>query len=352
MSDDVEILELEPKKKPSINKKSHRKKLTKYTKMLLIIDAFAVICFFLAYGPIRYFRDALVTNALTSMSHQYFAYVLYNEKMIDKVVKQNMIIESDDSTDTSAIKITQNTNQDSYESVYEEQILKKDKDNDLYKLIKIEQKTYTAFITVVYDPSRVELVSSKKLSSGGQFTSKIAKDNKAIIAVNGGGFKYSGTVMRPKGTYIQDGKIIYNSNKKSKLIAMNNDNILVLTQTTAKNAIASGIRDAVEFGPYLIVNGKAAEYKGDGGYGNRPRTAIGQRQDGIILFVTIDGKSGLTGTTMKELTNIFIRYKAYNAANLDGGGSSALVINNKLINEPVSWNHGGERRVCNAWIVK
>lgn len=352
MNDDVEVLEIEPKKNQASPKKNNKKSLITYTKIILIIDALAIICFFLAYGPISYFRDMIVTNALTSMSHEYFAYVLYNEGMVNKVIKKNMIIESDDPTDTSAIKITENTNQDSYESVYEEQILKKDEGNDLYKLIKIDQKSYKAYITVVYDPARVELVSAKKLSSGGQFTSKIAKDNKAIIAVNGGGFKYNGSVMRPKGTYIQDGKIIYNSNKKSKLIAINNDNILVLVQTTAKDAIAKGIRDAVEFGPYLIVNGKAAEYKGDGGYGNRPRTAIGQRQDGIILFVTIDGKNGLNGTTMKELTNVFVRYKAYNAANLDGGGSSALVINNKLINEPISWNHGGERPVCNAWIVK
>lgn len=289
---------------------------------------------------------------MTTMTHRYFANVLYDAKTINKVISENVIIESEDPTDTSAIKITQIEQKDNYESVYEEQILKKDEDNDLYKIINIKGSTYNGFVTVIYDPSRVQLVSSKRLSSGAQKVSQIAKTNKAIIAINGGGFKYNGSVMRPKGTYIQDSKIIYNSNKKIKLIAMNNDNVLVLANITAKDAIAKGIRDAVEFGPYLIVNGKKAEFKGNGGYGSRPRTAIGQRQDGIMLFVTIDGSKSYNGVTMKELTDIFVRYKAYNAANLDGGGSTALAINGKLVNSPAGWNYKGERYVANAWIVK
>ena len=55
---------------------------------------------------------------------------------------------------------------------------------------------------------------------------------------------------------------------------------------------------------------------------------------------------------MQDLTNIFIRYGAYNAANLDGGGSSALVVNNKLINSPKGFGYSGERYLINAFIVK
>ncbi|HPE14987.1 MAG TPA: phosphodiester glycosidase family protein [Bacilli bacterium] len=356
MNKDIEILNIEAventSNKAKIKNEKRKLKLGKYTKFLLVIDAIAIICFFLVYGPINYFREYIVTHSIKSMSHQYFAYVFYNNSIIDKVIEENKVIESGDSTDTSAIKITEVEDQDTYESIYEEQILKKDEGNDLYKIITIKESSYTAYISVIYDPSRVEVASAKRLSSGGQYTTTIAKANNAIIAINGGGFSYSGSVMRPKGVYIEDGKIIYNKAGNRKLIAMTKDNILLLTNTTAENALTQGVEDAVEFGPFLIVNGVAAEFKGDGGYGNRPRTAIGQRQDGIILFVTVDGKRGLYGTTLKELTNIFVRYKAYNAANLDGGGSTALVINGTLKNEPISWNHGGERPVCNAWMLK
>ena len=54
------------------------------------------------------------------------------------------------------------------------------------------------------------------------------------------------------------------------------------------DAIKAGMEDAVEFGPFLIVNGNAAEIKGNGGWGIAPRTVLAQRKDGIVLFVVID----------------------------------------------------------------
>ena len=54
-----------------------------------------------------------------------------------------------------------------------------------------------------------------------------------------------------------------------------------------EKALAMGYRDAIEFGPYLIVNGKRSFIKGNGGWGIAPRSAIGQRKDGIVLFLVI-----------------------------------------------------------------
>ena len=108
----------------------------------------------------------------------------------------------------------------------------------------------------------------------------------------------------------------------------------------------------IEFRPFLVVNGVTVTFKGDGRYGKRPRTAIGQRQDGIVLMIVIDGKSMGTGISMPDLTDLFVKYKACNAANLDGGGSSTLVINKKLINSPAGWDYTGERWNVDSWIVK
>ena len=105
-----------------------------------------------------------------------------------------------------------------------------------------------------------------------------------------------------------------------------------------------------------MVNGKSAEFKGNGGWGIANRSAIGQRQDGIVLLLAIDGRTSKSvGITMPQLADVFQKYKAYNAANLDGGGSSALyaIVNGKggLINNPVGYGYSGERYLPNAWMV-
>ena len=86
----------------------------------------ALICFFLAYGPYSYFRELLVTTAMTTMSHKYLAYILYSEETVKEILDKNKIVESGESTDTSAINTELAEDTGVYESIYEEQILKRD----------------------------------------------------------------------------------------------------------------------------------------------------------------------------------------------------------------------------------
>ena len=122
---------------------------------------------------------------------------------------------------------------------------------------------------------------------------------------------------------------------------------------TPQQAVQNGIRDAISFSPFLIVNGKAAFVKGSGGWGIAPRTAIGQRQDGIVLFLVIDGRQAHSiGADMVDLTEIMQRYGAYNAANVDGGSSSTLIENYELITKPTAAGKDNMRWIPNAWIVE
>ena len=86
--------------------------------------------------------------------------------------------------------------------------------------------------------------------------------------------------------------------------------------------------------------------------GLHPRTAIGQRQDGTMILVVIDGRQpGYSiGTNLLELQSIFERYGAYNAANLDGGYSSAMCFDGQLVTTPSTLL--GERYLPNAFIVE
>lgn len=343
-------------------KKKKQKSKNRFSKILVIVDIFALICFFLAYGPFSFFRDFWVTTAMTTMNHRYFAYVLYSEDMVNETLNNNKVIETDESTDTSIIDTNSGKDTGVYESIYEEQVLKRDEGNDIYKIVKISESSWSGYMVVIYDPSRLKLVFSSKYGKGGDYVSTIAKENNAYIAVNASGVQSKAGVNRITGTAILDGKIYdqgRNIDKGGGLIGFNKDNVLVLTKSKAEEAISKYNMDrAVEFGPFLVVNGKMSEFKGNGGWGVANRTAIGQRQDGIVLFMVIDGRSSSSiGISMKDLAELFVKYKAYNAANLDGGGSSLLYgketlkSEGKVINNPVGYGYSGERRLPNAWMV-
>lgn len=329
---------------------------------LIVIDACVIICFFLAYGPFSFFRDFLVTTAMTTMNHRYFAYVLYNEDMVEKILDSNKVVETEESTDTSIINTTLSEDTGVYESIYEEQILKRNKGNDVYKIVNIKGSSWSGYMVVVYDPARLRLVFSKKYGKGGDYVSTIAEDNNAYIAVNASGVQTQVGVNRITGTAILDGKIKDQGrtiNKGGGLIGFTKDNVLVLTKKSASEAIKEFNMDrAVQFGPFLVVNGKMSKFEGNGGWGIANRTAIGQRQDGIVLIMVIDGRNSKSiGISMKELAELFVKYKAYNASNLDGGGSSILygketfTSKGKVINTPVGYGYSGERRLPNAWAI-
>lgn len=330
----------------------------KITISLIVLDLLAVIFLFFTYGPISYFRNLLITTAMTTKSHHYLARTLYSDDLIDKVLSENYVDEVDENTNLDDITFGVEET-DKYESTYEEQILKHDK-NEVYKIFEISGSGYKGFIAAIYDPSRIKLVSTKYLGTRGQFLQNIAKENNALVAINAGGFADgggTGTGGIPTGTVIQNGKVIYNgldTGWGGGIVGFTKDNKLLLTKDSPEVAIASGIEDAVDFGPFLIVNGKRSITKGNGGYGVSSRTALAQRKDGIVLFVIIDGRQpGYSlGVDMSTLTDILVRYKAYNAVNLDGGASSSLVENGDIINKPCAVSATGERWIPNAWILK
>ena len=334
---------IEKEELPKALKSGEKKKQTgKKTLMTLIILAIigTITGGFLLYGPWAGFRDWLITTAMTTMTHQYFATWFYDDDTIQDSLNKNKVKETDEITDTNTIVIEQ-SKQTEYANEYERAILQKDPDNEDYKIIEIEGKGYSGYLAVIYDPSRIKTVYTKKLGTSGQYLTQMAKDNDALIAINGGGFEdpnFNSNGANPLGITISDGKVITSKSYKGSggLIGFTEDNKLVLGKMTVKQAQEMKVRDAVTFGPFLIVNGKASEVLGNGGWGTAPRTAIGQRKDGIVLFLVIDGRTVTKpGADMNDLIEIMQNYGAYNAANLDGGTSSVMVVDGEIINDPV-----------------
>ena len=333
-------------------KKINRKVMSTKKKIFVFFISFLVVGFcgglFLLYGPLPNFRSWLVTTAMTTMNHQYLATIFYSDEEIEKILAENKVIEPESDTNLDIIN-TNKIQKKIYKDEYEKEILEHDED-EAYKMIEISGNNYSGYLVAVYDPAKIRVTVSKNLGTKGEYLIDMAKREEALVAINGGGFVDDTTLNSggvPQGIVIKDGKVL-NSPRYTRdggLIGFTKDNKLYLGRVSVQEAIKLGIRDAVEFGPFLIINGEASKIVGNGGYGLHPRTVIGQRKDGVVLFLVIDGRRiGCLGADMDDLIEIMLRYGAYNAANLDGGNSSALIINNKLINHPINWDNMEETR--------
>lgn len=332
--------------------------------ILVILDVLALGGFFITYGPWDYCRNFWITTSMTSMNHHYLAKVFYSDETISEVLSQNYVKSVDEDTNVELIIIGNINKPTSYDSVYEKQILEHDED-DVYKLIEFTYNGYNCYLAAIYDPTRVQLASTAYLGSYGQLITEISSANNALVAVNAGGFNDpngNGNGGTPGGLVIEDGKIVWGNYDTTYTVAGFNDKgVLILGNMTGREALERKVQYSVSFSPFLIVNGKASEISGNGGWGINPRTAIAQRQDGIVLFLVVDGNgssdwltwNGRGGIAMSDLITILQRYNAYNAVNMDGGASTAITFNSKVYNNPCSGGRSdGLRYIPNAWIVK
>ncbi|MFA5876664.1 MAG: phosphodiester glycosidase family protein, partial [Candidatus Margulisiibacteriota bacterium] len=131
-------------------------------------------------------------------------------------------------------------------------------------------------------------------------------------------------------------------------------------------SIASSVKHLVGGGPRLVKKGTsyiskyAERFKSDIARGRKARSAVGISKDNRLLLLAVDGlqkkKNGSKGTAaqscganLEELARLMLFLGAWDAMNLDGGGSSTLVVNNQLVNQP---SDRLERKVNNAIIVK
>lgn len=225
------------------------------------------------------------------------------------------------------------------------------------ELFDIESSNFNGKLLVIEDPTRIKVGYSNQIPRAGQTTSSIAERYGAIAAINGGGFidtKWAGTGGAPLGYIISEGKYISGESKdkttKRDTIAFTEDGMLIVGKHSQNDLKKYNVKEAISFGPPLVVNGKPTIKSGDGGWGISPRTVIGQKADGSVLFLVIDGRSIKSyGATLKEVQDIMLEKGAVNAANLDGGSSTTMYYDGKVINTPS--DALGERSVPSVFMV-
>ena len=330
-------------------------KISKFTILVILLDLVAVSGLIVINND--NFKSFWIPTAMTTMTHKYLAYTLYDEDTVNKIMSENYIEQNTEEMNLDEIVIGNTKEKTHFSSEYERDMFTRDEGNDVYKIIRIEEQKYKGYLTVIYDPSDVELAVSSKLGKAGQNVNTLVKNNGGLVGINGGGFEDLdgwGNGSIPYGAIIKNGELIWQHEGGSgQLIGFTKDHKMWLTDMNPQDAIANGMVEAVEFGPNLIVNGKVSTIHGDGGWGTAPRSIIAQRKDGVVLFLIIEGRlPGYSiGATMNDVIEILLRYKAYNAANLDGGASSTMSVEGKLWNKPSAGGEYGGRTVSNAWIV-
>jgi exopolysaccharide biosynthesis protein len=228
-----------------------------------------------------------------------------------------------------------------YADEIEELIETRPSNGDSFKYESARINGHDAHLLIVYDPKTIKLITSKAFNtedgvSGKSTLLEMTKRSGAKAAVNGGGFYENehGGLDKPKGYVIKDGEIIWRtSDGAGDLIGFNEEGKLMLLHATGEEAIEQGMVDALEFGPFLVNNGKAISYKATvGGFTRAARVAVGQRSDGIVIFLMVEGLHG-SGITLNELAKAMVKYGAFTAANLDGGASAQVVIEGKLVSK-------------------
>jgi len=311
-------------------------------------------------GPSWVVKDMFVMSVRETSAAGFLANIYCSKAEIQKIVERNQVKSSDTITDVSIIKPNvpddnqggqDNTDKDEFVSgnpvVYEAEGI---------RVEQVSGSTYKGVMMLISDPSRVFVgtLDSYDKEGRGKTILEFIKKYGVSGGSNAGGFYDpggSGKGGYPKGIVISEGRLRFgNLNSTYEVIGFTNENILVVGNMTAKKALELGIRDAVTYGPILMVNGVPEQISGIGG-GLNPRTAIGQRADGTVLLLVIDGRQASSlGASYFDLINVFLEYEAVNAANLDGGSSSVLYHNGNCLN--VSSSLVGMRPLPTAILIK
>lgn len=323
--------------------------LSFFTLILVIAAGLYSVIAVVMTGPSASARDKLVTSTLEMSAAKWVPGLFFTQDQIDRIIENNSVLPTDEVTKPELVTppTSNDIENDDEWAPYPDGI----------QLHNIKGDTYRGYVMIIRDPSKVYVATASDFKSGadGLRIMDAYKKEGAIAAVNGGGFPDAGgmgTGNVPIGLTMSGGKLLWGSESEwySGVIGFDHNNVLIVGNMTGAQALKLGMRDCVCFGPILVVNGEGVKISGDSGSLN-PRTAIGQRADGAVIFLCVDGRlPSSLGASYSDLIDIMIEYGAVNAANLDGGSSTHMIYKGEYIN--VSSSLYGPRRMPTYFMVR
>ena len=322
-----------------------------FTVIFILVGGLYALLNVVFRGPSQTAGDALTLMLLESSAGKFVPYLYYSDEEVAAILERNRMIELETETDASLIVFSAPEGGEEVGpvgSLEEEEPIHVD---------ELRGATYHGWMMVVRDPSRVFLGVCRmrfEEDSPGLRLADLVKKYDAVAGINGGAFSDpngQGNGGVAVGVTFSEGQATNAyATTDFTMVGFDNNNVLIVGKLTKAQAEERGIRDAASFGPALVVNGEPAQFSGVGS-GLNPRTAIGQRTDGAVLMLVIDGRQvNSPGASMADLVEIMVRYGAVNACNLDGGSSSNIYYNGEMLNDGVAIT--GSRRIPTAFLVR
>lgn len=307
--------------------------------VLLVAVALYAIMFVLAKGPSPTARDLFVRSVRETSAVGFLANLYFSEEEIEQIISADVDVEYKE-MDTSLIEVPSSSGSAEDTPTADKWGLT-DEDGDGIIVEAVKGEGYSGYMMVVLDPSRVVMGTvPESYGTRGYTVAEMVKRFDAVAGINAGGFYDpggNGNGSIPDTLVVSDGQIYYEgSGIRNGFAGFDSQHILHVGKFTPEQIRQRDIQSGVCFGPVLIVNGEAVNPNSlDSGV--NPRTAIGQRSDGAVLLLVIDGRQvSSLGATYQDLVEVFLSYGAVNACNLDGGSSSMMWYQGDYINNCAS----------------
>ncbi len=310
--------------------------------VVIILGAALGIIYMLSYGPSESARDLFVLSLRETSAAGFVAEIFLSEEEILLIEEANAPDDTLDKVDTSLISIAHKTESDETGNAQSDTVP--------LEIVDVSGSTFNGKMMIVSDPERVIVGVSQSLGSHGQLLNDMIDAYGGVGGTNAGGFddpNGTGNGGIPLGIVIHEGRLLYGGNTRAATMVIDHDGIMHVGNMTGNEAMALDAEWAVSFGPVLVVNGE----KCDGlSSGLNPRTAIGQRSDGAMLLLVINGRQvGSMGATYEDVADVMLSFGAVNALNLDGGSSSTMLYEGEFQN--ISSSLIGQRGLPTGIIV-
>jgi exopolysaccharide biosynthesis protein len=306
--------------------------LVLFIAIVLVFTALILVLNMVFNGPSPTARNQLTMTLIEASATKWIPALFIGEDTVAEIRTGENVELAENVTDVSAVVISRNalTSANDEWAAYPDGI----------RIETVSGNTYNATVMIVRNPEQVYLGISThegfSTSIPGKRLTAAIEDEGAIAAVNGGAFNDNGTTASyvgtlPAGLVYSEGECVWTSGKPSEtsgFAGFTEDNILIVHKDNISKAQAEelNIRDGCCFGPVLIMNEEINMEAYNKVSGLNPRTAIGQRADGAVVFVCIDGRQPSSmGGEYADVIDIMVEYGAINACNMDGGSSTVML---------------------------
>ena len=352
------LVEMEKREKKRVRRAWHwgtlrHVLLVLLTLILAVVTIVVMVVGQFLRGPSPTASDLVVQTLMESSALKFVPYLFLFEKT-DEAIQRNTLVVPEEATDASLVTVRAHSFADETGDSDTGEVF----DENGVRIEEVVGPTYRGYMMIVRDPAQVIVgVSHNPFSNAhaGKLVNEIIDSYGAVGGINAGAFydaNGTGNGGEPLGLVFSEGKRLNRADNGAykTVVGFDSNNILRVGTYTTAEAEEIGLRDAVAFGPALIVNGNAATIKGNSS-GLNPRSAIGQRSDGAVLLLAIDGRQANSfGASYADLIKVMQDYGAVNACNLDGGSSTVMYYEGEQKNDGMAIS--ASRRLPTAWIVK